>query len=78
VGFESKNESFILTIEDDGSGIDQARLPGGKSFGLLGMQERARILGGRVDIHGEQGKGTTITIRIPMQLSTENEATRPS
>jgi signal transduction histidine kinase len=49
-----------LSIADDGRGFDQARLPEGH-FGLVGMQERAAKIGGRLDL--ETGpRGTVISI----------------
>jgi signal transduction histidine kinase len=36
-----------------------------RSIGLLGMRERASLLGGNVAVRGEPGKGTTVTVRIP-------------
>ena len=36
------------------------------TIGLLGMSERARLLGGRVRIAGVQGRGTTVTVQIPI------------
>jgi signal transduction histidine kinase len=39
-------------------------------LGLLGMRERAASLGGQVTIAGSLGKGTTVTVRIPLSSST--------
>jgi PAS domain S-box-containing protein len=66
ISFVEENSSMILTIADNGKGFDHTRKPGRESFGLFGMQERARILGGRVDVLGEEGKGTTVTVHIPL------------
>jgi two-component system sensor histidine kinase UhpB len=59
-------QEFILTITDDGEGLPeevQSRKP---SLGLLGMKERAHLLGGSVDItSGVGGRGTTVTVRVP-------------
>jgi two-component system sensor histidine kinase UhpB len=57
----SENE-IVLTVTDNGKGFDQAKKT--KSLGLLGMRERAHIMGGRIDIESESGKGTTITITV--------------
>lgn len=54
---------FVVTISDDGRGISWIEKSG---LGILGMQERALMVGGNVDIHGQEGAGTTITVRIPM------------
>lgn len=56
------------TVEDDGDGFsmkDYAIL-GGRGLGILGMQERAAILGGSVDIESEPGGGTRVRIDLPL------------
>ncbi len=65
-----ENGDLLLEIQDDGEGISAEKLADARSFGLLGMQERASGLGGRVEIAGQSGKGTTVTVRLP--LSTAN------
>jgi len=56
---------FILTVTDNGRGITQAEVLSRESLGLLGMRERAHLIGGSVDIAGLKGTGTTLHIRIP-------------
>lgn len=58
-------DHFILKIVDNGRGVSEADLRNPKSLGLLGIRERAFLLGGKVDIEGKGGKGTTITLSIP-------------
>jgi signal transduction histidine kinase len=58
-----------VTIEDDGKGFDQAevaRRPGRPHWGLLGIAERAEILGGRAVIDSAPGAGTRVDVRIPL------------
>jgi PAS domain S-box-containing protein len=55
---------FVMTIVDNGRGITEAELSADYSLGLLGMRERADLIGGTVDIKGIEGSGTTITIAI--------------
>jgi signal transduction histidine kinase len=57
--------NFLLTVTDNGRGIKQSEVLDRKSLGLLGMQERAHLIGGRVDIAGLQGAGTTLHVRVP-------------
>jgi len=57
---------MILTVHDNGRGIEQTEIADRKSIGLLGMEERAALLGGEFEIKGEPGNGTTVTVRIPM------------
>lgn len=58
-------------VTDDGIGFEMAN--GGivphNSFGLLGMQERLRPVGGMFDVRSTAGRGTTVTVRIPLITS---------
>jgi signal transduction histidine kinase len=45
--------------------VTTAELASVESIGLLGMTERARLLGGRVTITGAAGRGTTVTVSVP-------------
>ncbi|HXM36101.1 MAG TPA: ATP-binding protein, partial [Pyrinomonadaceae bacterium] len=56
---------FILTISDNGRGITDDEKSGQRTLGLLGMRERAHLIGGKVDIIGSEEKGTVVTVRIP-------------
>jgi two-component sensor histidine kinase len=55
-----------LRIQGNGKGISGDDLTKSNSFGLLGMRERVRYLGGEFSIDGKN-KGTTIKVKIPMQ-----------
>lgn len=63
--------SVALEIKDNGSGLSPAGVKGDNQFGLLGMSERAKRLGGRFDICGTPGEGTTVRIIIPLEAATE-------
>jgi len=56
-----------LDINDDGRGISEGDLKKMKSFGIFGMKERAFVLGGRLSVQGEPGKGTTIHFVLPLK-----------
>jgi len=58
-------EHFILEVKDNGRGISENEIQNTKSIGLIGMSERAALLGGEVRWRGEPGKGTTVSVRIP-------------
>ncbi|MDE2023336.1 MAG: PAS domain S-box protein [Gammaproteobacteria bacterium] len=62
---------LLLSVSDNGCGFDVAaalqNARNGKSLGLLGMQERARILGGEVAIHSDPGHGTSVQFIVPGQ-----------
>ena len=57
--------SIILEVHDDGRGVTAEEVRNSKSLGLLGMRERAMMLGGEFRIVGEPARGTTVTVRIP-------------
>lgn len=54
-----------MDIEDNGAGISQASQASPRSFGIMGMRERALALGGTLHIEGTAGKGTTVRVRVP-------------
>ncbi|MGP8162057.1 MAG: histidine kinase [Candidatus Dormibacteria bacterium] len=54
-----------LTVRDNGHGFDTSALPLG-SFGIVGMAERARIAGGSFQVESVPGRGTTITVNLPV------------
>jgi PAS domain S-box-containing protein len=66
VAMKEEDGMFTLTVTDNGRGITAAEKFSRESLGLLGMQERAHLIGGRVDIDGLQGTGTTLHVRIPL------------
>ena len=43
----------------------QGRLEGASHHGIVGMRERARLLGGRLRVTSRQGRGTAVSVRIP-------------
>jgi signal transduction histidine kinase len=59
----------VLTVTDNGRGITDQDITNPTSLGLLGMRERAILLGGEVSIMGRPGEGTTVTVRIPLKAS---------
>jgi len=75
---EMDKENCLLRVADDGRGAsDEARLPGtggksgvsfvrDKSFGLLGIRERAHMLGGAVATDTASGKGFVLTVTLPL------------
>lgn len=66
IGLRQRGRMLTLTVRDNGRGITKAELTSVESIGLLGMTERARLLGGRVSIAGARGRGTTITVKVPV------------
>jgi signal transduction histidine kinase len=67
VCLENLNDNIILTVRDNGRGFDSVKIGDQKSLGLLGMRERALVWNGSFDIQGESGKGSTVTVKIPLR-----------
>jgi signal transduction histidine kinase len=61
-----ENSQLILQVSDNGKGISEQQIANVKTFGLLGMRERAHVFGGDVVIGGSPGEGTVVTVRIPI------------
>jgi signal transduction histidine kinase len=57
---------FHGEIRDNGRGIGGPQLADGKTLGLIGMRERARLLGGEIEFAGEPGSGTVVRFRCPL------------
>ncbi|MCX7735366.1 MAG: PAS domain S-box protein [Candidatus Kapabacteria bacterium] len=64
---EVTNNELKLRVSDNGKGIKQENINSRKSFGLIGMYERATALGGKLSITGVTGIGTTVTLTIPLK-----------
>ena len=69
----ARQEGFVtLQVSDNGQGFDPQTLQPsdahGKGLGLRGMQERASILGGEFQMQTAPGKGTVITIHVPVSV----------
>jgi PAS domain S-box-containing protein len=55
-----------LTVVDNGRGITPAEIAGARSLGLLSMRERVSALGGRFTVSGVPGRGTALSVTIPL------------
>jgi PAS domain S-box-containing protein len=61
-----ETDKIMLTIKDDGKGIDKRQITDPKAFGLIGMKERVHLWGGEVRVSGAPGKGTSVMVSIPI------------
>ena len=72
---ESRDGSVVLIIEDDGVGFelqqDATPSASGRGLGLIGMRERAALIGGMLEVESSQGGGTTIFTRIPLPAAAQ-------
>jgi signal transduction histidine kinase len=57
---------LTLSVRDNGVGLRKNKLDDPGAMGLLGMRERASLLGGTIQFKGVRGKGTTVTLRLPI------------
>lgn len=65
VRLAGENGDLALEVHDNGKGFLPDPPAHAKSLGILGMQERALLLGGELNISGVPGEGTTVRVRIP-------------
>jgi two-component system NarL family sensor kinase len=59
-------EHIELTVTDDGCGFDPTQIPEGH-YGLIGLNERVRLLGGHVVVVSRAGEGTSLEIKVPLE-----------
>ena len=59
------SDTLSLKVEDNGRGIQERELESPRSLGFLGLRERVLAFGGSIDVRGEEGKGTTVSVSIP-------------
>jgi PAS domain S-box-containing protein len=67
---ERERDQLIFQVRDNGKGFDAEEVKSRRSLGLVGMQERALLLGGDLKIEGIPGAGTALILRIPLPRST--------
>lgn len=64
---EQRGEELALEVRDNGVGADPEAIAEPSALGVLGMRERAALVEGHLEISGRPGKGTAITVRIPVR-----------
>ena len=68
VKIRRQRNEVVLEVEDTGHGFTLEQSPAGH-YGLAGMEERARLVGGKLEIHGRPGKGARIVVRLPARAA---------
>jgi signal transduction histidine kinase len=68
VELAKKGDLVNLTITDNGAGFDQQKESSKKTLGIIGMKERATLMGGDYEITSEPGKGTKMFFALPFTL----------
>jgi signal transduction histidine kinase len=74
VVLQKERDRLVLAISDNGRGFDQADPSLAESLGLLGMRERAAMLGGGLSVSSAPGKGTSVIAWIPLRSPEESVA----
>ena len=73
ISLTQQKETVTLKVSDDGIGITKKSVQDSKSFGLMGIRERASYCGGNAEITGTPGKGTTVTVVLPIKDKETND-----
>ena len=71
IEISSKDDELKIFISDNGCGIKIKESDSNRSFGLMGMKERALMHNGEIMIKGKKNKGTTVSIRLPLKYKTQ-------
>lgn len=66
VRLDQDQDTLVMTVSDNGRGITEDEMASTRSLGLLGMRERAMLIGGELTLQGAPGQGTTVTLRVPL------------
>ncbi|MGH9422587.1 MAG: sensor histidine kinase, partial [Thermoanaerobaculia bacterium] len=69
VRLRERPEELLLEVRDDGRGISEAEVSDPLSLGLIGIRERAGMAGGTVHFEGVAGRGTIVSVRIPLHTA---------
>jgi signal transduction histidine kinase len=74
IRLRQRTEELLLEIRDDGRGMTEDELSDSHSLGLLGIRERADLIGGTVHFEGVSGRGTIVSVRIPATTNVRTTA----
>ena len=66
IALETSEGSVLLRVDDDGVGFDPDAPTDSRAMGILGMRERASLVGGCLSIDSSPGKGTRLAVRVPL------------
>ncbi|WP_141683990.1 PAS domain-containing protein [Rhizobium sp. AC44/96] len=75
VSLVRKGDKLNLTIQDNGKGYNSLAVTGKASLGLASMRQRARLVGGTIEIESATGTGTTVFASVPLQEKDDGTAT---
>lgn len=69
ISLEFAETQYLLRIQDNGCGFDPEQIGTRRSYGVLGMRERAITLGGELVLDSAIGRGTVVCARVPFNLA---------
>jgi PAS domain S-box-containing protein len=69
VNLQQQENNFVMSIFDDGKGFNKNQIAKKRTLGILGMNERTRMVGGYYEITSVPGKGTKVSVSIPVNNS---------
>lgn len=77
IGLQRDGDTLVLTVHDNGKGFPAQAMAHENRYGLLGIRERAFMLGGRLEVDNPPGGGGRITVRLPLQARPQQAAHAP-
>jgi len=78
VALRKTRNDLVVTVRDDGRGITRTQLVKPGACGVIGMRERALALDGTLTLAGSRGKGTTLTVHLPVSRVIISAGVRPA
>lgn len=80
IDVQLRDEQVWARVADNGQGFDleatQSEYENRGSFGMINLRERAELVGGRMSIQSQIGKGTAVTVTLPLSANEENAQSR--
>ena len=77
IELRQRGNELVLTVHDNGKGFAERSMRQEGRYGLLGIRERAIMLGGRLELDNPPGGGGRITVRLPLQPGTAPQTSAP-
>ncbi|MBN1548178.1 MAG: PAS domain S-box protein, partial [Syntrophaceae bacterium] len=71
VSLKGIDHDVLLSVQDDGIGFDSAEIKGKPGLGLSSIRERVRLIQGKHSLNSQPGKGTQITVQVPLMKEEE-------
>jgi signal transduction histidine kinase len=68
IRIEADNNAIDVLVKDNGCGADMQAFDAPDAYGILGMRERVRHLGGRLEIQSQKGKGTVFCLHVQLPI----------